>query len=97
MQIGYGPDKHGDFHPLASGSMGIHPIGRGLQFIRATSSHNAPRNNASDGTRSNPGVERVFFRTSDAAVVKFGDRLPFPTPIHGAADLSQGARETCLH
>jgi len=32
----------------------------------------------------------VFFRTMDAAVVKFGEKVPFPTPIHGSADMSQG-------
>jgi hypothetical protein len=33
----------------------------------------------------------VFLRTFDTPVVKFGDTLPFPTPIHGDPDLSRGA------
>ena len=32
----------------------------------------------------------VFFRTLDSAVVKFGPKLPFPTPIHGGANMSAG-------
>ena len=26
----------------------------------------------------------------DAGVVKFGEKVPFPTPIHGSADMSRG-------
>eukprot|EP00039_Didymoeca_costata_P021307 m.344143 g.344143 ORF g.344143 m.344143 type:complete len:974 (-) comp23897_c0_seq1:105-3026(-) len=36
-------------------------------------------------------VGSIFFRTMDAGVVKFGDKLPFPTPVHGVADVSKGA------
>ena len=32
----------------------------------------------------------AFFRTLDSAVAKFGEKLPFPTPIHGRADMSRG-------
>eukprot|EP00035_Acanthoeca_spectabilis_P029436 m.474504 g.474504 ORF g.474504 m.474504 type:complete len:967 (-) comp36357_c0_seq1:352-3252(-) len=41
---------------------------------------------------SRHGNGTAFFRTVDTPVVKFGDPLPFPTPIHGDPDLSQGAR-----
>ena len=45
------------------GSMGMHPVWQGMQYIRESS--------------------KAFFRTLDATVVKFGDYVPFPTPIHG--------------
>merc|ERR1712232_376999 len=38
---------------------------------------------------SNKG-NRAFFRTLDAGVVKFGPKVPFPTPIHGGPDMSHG-------
>lgn len=34
---------------------------------------------------------KVFFRTLDAGVVKFGPNLPFPTPMHADPDMSHGA------
>ena len=32
----------------------------------------------------------MFVRSLDAGVVKFGDLLPFPTPVHGGPDLRPG-------
>ena len=33
---------------------------------------------------------KAFFRTLDAGVVKFGQKLPFPTPMHAEPDMSHG-------
>jgi hypothetical protein len=82
---GWAMDKLGRWvSPLAvadGGSMGLSPVNTGILYSKGSSSNTlSPR-------RSDPSM---FFRTFDAAVVKFGDKTPFPTPIHGSADMSRG-------
>jgi hypothetical protein len=78
---GWAMDKLGEWvSPLCvadGGSMGLSPLNTGILYSRGT------RDNASNNSA-------MFFRTLDCAVVKFGDKLPFPTPIHGQANMSQG-------
>ena len=41
-------------------------------------------------TGSDTSEYGAFFRTLDSAVAKFGEKVPFPIPIHGGADMSKG-------
>ena len=81
---GWALDKLGEWvsplHVADGGSMGLSPLNTGILYSRGM------RDKARNGSSS-----AVFFRTLDCAVVKFGDKTPFPTPIHGQADMSSGA------
>eukprot|EP01052_Picozoa_sp_SAG31_P028956 SAG31_NODE_2838_length_5017_cov_3.102074_7_plen_89_part_00 len=64
--------------------MGISPINTGILYSKGV------QNFATESESVVSEQQSVFFRSMDSAVVKFGDKVPFPTPIHGSADLSDG-------
>jgi hypothetical protein len=75
---GWAMDKLGEWiSPLRvadGGSMGLSPLNTGILYSKGST--------AAGGS--------AFFRTLDSAVAKFGEKVPFPTPIHGGADMSKG-------
>ena len=62
--------------------MGLSPVNTGILYSKGIGSHT--------GLAEGGGGPSIFFRTLDSAVVKFGEKVPFPTPIHGSADMSKG-------
>ena len=66
--------------------MGLSPINSGILHSKG----GAIPTTDDRGAGATGGGRSVFFRTMDCAVVKFGKKVPFPTPIHGSADLSRG-------
>ena len=98
-------DKLGEWvSPFAvadGGSQGMSPLNTGMLYARGpgtTGGEELARVEGGEGREyregrgggEGGGGGSVFFRTLDTSVVKFGPKLPFPTPIHGGPDLSQG-------
>jgi len=78
MGSGWAMDKLGEWvSPLSvadGGSVSLHPVNTGILYAHGPSG----------------GGRGIFFRTMDSAVVRFGAKVPFPTPVHGQPDVSQG-------
>jgi hypothetical protein len=86
---GWAMDKLGEWvSPLAvadGGSQGMSPINTGMLYARGGGDSKSDA-----ATTGGGGGGAAFFRTFDSAVVKFGEKIPFPTPIHGGPDMSAG-------